>query len=175
MIHRYLCPKCDQNSITMNNMTRHLNAVHSDSRDFKCQDCPATFTRKGHLTAHINSHHTADIQCRHCPKILRDMRTLKQHYRNMHRDITPFPRYIYDTDKLEKAEIRVSIPTQYDLYSMSSRLLKQKCQAFHLSQEGTKNEQIERLQQYIRDKIHPETPKSLGWYSDHVDANGFKV
>ena len=45
-------PKCDHKALSLNDLEKHMKAVHSGIRDFKCSDCKFKSSLKGYLNKH---------------------------------------------------------------------------------------------------------------------------
>ena len=51
-----VCPTCGNVFSTKFSLTRHENQVHKSVKDYKCEQCNATFCRKEKLNLHLQGH-----------------------------------------------------------------------------------------------------------------------
>ncbi|XP_065200286.1 transcriptional repressor CTCFL-like [Planococcus citri] len=79
----YECDICHSRFTQSNSLKAH-KLIHSDENDkpvFKCDQCPATCSRKTDLRIHVQKLHTSDrlFNCRRCGKNFPDRYTYKMH------------------------------------------------------------------------------------------------
>ena len=67
-------------------MKTHINAVHNDQKDHKCDSCRKLFTNAGNLKNHINTVHNGqkDHKCDSCGKAFSQAGNLKKHINSVH-------------------------------------------------------------------------------------------
>ena len=67
MMQDYQCyyEECQQRFTSKYNLARHINTVHLEIRDFKCNECFKRLSSKASLREHRNSHlKIKDLKCR---------------------------------------------------------------------------------------------------------------
>lgn len=74
---RVKCPDCGKDFSRRENMLVHQKQSHSDNaQSFKCDECPAEFTRKFYLKKHKQKgKHYIELLCKYCDQII----TFKSH------------------------------------------------------------------------------------------------
>ena len=84
-----LCPYSTKNIKKYNCkavIIRHYKAVHTNIRDYKCDQCPKEFTQKGHLDNHRKVVHEGlkDHKCDQCGHLFSQKKSLKNHKKAVH-------------------------------------------------------------------------------------------
>ena len=65
------CDICEKQFLYEGNLTRHRKNVHGGQRDFKCEECPAKFTRREDLRNHVREgKHYQEEYCKYCKQTL---------------------------------------------------------------------------------------------------------
>lgn len=88
------CPICNKLFTFKHSLDRHMNAVHEDKRDFKCEveNCERAFRSKYELNQHRNKIHQEmknfeQISCDVCDKICSSRKNLYAHKKYVHEGI----------------------------------------------------------------------------------------
>ena len=79
--YTFSCQICDKSIMFKSNLERHMKEVHGCEK-YKCEKCPATYTRKYELENHIsNGWHFFEYQCNFCNQtlIFKNMSSLIDH------------------------------------------------------------------------------------------------
>ena len=120
------------------------------SEQYKCDDCEKTFSQKGYLKQHMNTHTGAPRkQCKYCDKDFSDKSHLHRHVKKCH----PTPKVIENTQGfivLEKSPDRNPV-----------KELKPKNKDFNCETCDFKTKRKYNLEVHIRNK-HEGTPKKQG-------------
>ena len=69
------------------NLEDHLNRVHVELKDFKCDVCEKTFFKFGDFRDHFKSNHlhqASELTCNICEKPFDKSQFLKCHIKNFH-------------------------------------------------------------------------------------------
>ena len=75
-----VCPTCGDVFSTKFSLTRHENQVHKSVKDYKCEQCNATFCRKEKLNLHLQGHAgEKPFQCDTCSKKYLHKKSLANH------------------------------------------------------------------------------------------------
>jgi uncharacterized C2H2 Zn-finger protein len=92
---------CDKAFGTKGNLKRHLNAVHLEKKEFKCDHCDMVFAQKAHLADHVNRIHKniKSYSCELCNYTSCTTRDLKGHSIRRH---NPTKAHRHDLDALIK-------------------------------------------------------------------------
>ena len=84
----YQCEICLKSFGKSAHRRRHINTVHSNQRDHKCEYCEMDFKHKDHLTAHKKFKHGEYIEQKHkcdkCEKSYKSEVNLESHLRIVH-------------------------------------------------------------------------------------------
>ena len=66
---------------------RHINSVHEDQKNYKCDLCDKAFTQIWNLKTHINSVHEGlkNHKCDLCDKNFSEAGNLKKHIKSVHK------------------------------------------------------------------------------------------
>lgn len=65
------CDKCQKEFKCPSKFDRHFREVHQKLKKFLCNECPATFSRREHLSKHIfNAHMDSKFQCHICSEYI---------------------------------------------------------------------------------------------------------
>ncbi|KAI8478063.1 hypothetical protein Bbelb_442040 [Branchiostoma belcheri] len=80
------CTDCDRIFPNMPSLERHVMTGHgSESREFKCDQCPKSFNWKSNLIRHQMSHDEQKrFPCENCDKVFTDPSNLQRHIRSQH-------------------------------------------------------------------------------------------
>ena len=52
---KHECSMCDKKFSTKGSLTRHINDVHNERKEFRCPKCPLKFARQETLDRHVKS------------------------------------------------------------------------------------------------------------------------
>ena len=87
-------------------MKKHLQNVHTESKDHKCKVCGKAFTSTAYLKGHMIVHSGKTVSCAVCSKVLKNNRCLVSHMRILHQDTESDKEWecnqCYKTFKFEK-------------------------------------------------------------------------
>ncbi|XP_035696884.1 histone-lysine N-methyltransferase MECOM-like isoform X2 [Branchiostoma floridae] len=80
------CTDCDRIFPNMPSLERHVMTGHgSETREFKCDQCPKSFNWKSNLIRHQMSHDEQKrFPCENCDKVFTDPSNLQRHIRSQH-------------------------------------------------------------------------------------------
>ena len=81
----YPCDQCDATYHVRMSMLNHKRLKHGDAKQFNCEHCVYTTTKKDHLQQHVRSQHEKVKEiCETCGKNFTDKPTLNRHVRQFH-------------------------------------------------------------------------------------------
>lgn len=88
---RYICgaPNCRYLTINELMLQTHLNALHSDAKEYKCPHCPAVHVFSGQLNAakvleHLKLHDKELYRCSTCQLFLNNQKEINRHVSEKH-------------------------------------------------------------------------------------------
>ncbi|XP_049733632.1 histone-lysine N-methyltransferase PRDM16 isoform X2 [Elephas maximus indicus] len=76
------CKDCER--MFPNNLEQHM-IIHTEEREYKCDQCPKAFNWKSNLIRHQMSHDSGKrFECENCVKVFTDPSNLQRHIRSQH-------------------------------------------------------------------------------------------
>ena len=80
-----MCDECDASYPVRKSLTNHKRLKHGDAKQFNCEKCVYTTTRKENLQQHVKSvHEKVKVICETCGKNFSDKSNLNKHVRQLH-------------------------------------------------------------------------------------------
>lgn len=75
------CPfkSCENGYITENRLVKHLQEIHGDKIEFKCQECAMIFKSKYKLDDHMVDHRKFNVPCQFCRSNFEDNASFNKH------------------------------------------------------------------------------------------------
>ncbi|RZF40011.1 hypothetical protein LSTR_LSTR002414 [Laodelphax striatellus] len=86
---RFICEKCGNVFCSRNQLTEHLNYIHSDERNFSCEKCGQTFKAANVLNRHMACHSDEKNHQCHCGQAYKLKSNLRRHQMVAHGCVTP--------------------------------------------------------------------------------------
>ncbi|XP_039287911.1 zinc finger protein 546 [Nilaparvata lugens] len=86
---RFVCEKCGNVFGSRNQLTEHLNYIHSDERNFSCEKCGQTFKAVNVLNRHMACHSNEKNHKCHCGQAYKLKSNLRRHQLQAHGSATP--------------------------------------------------------------------------------------
>uniref|UniRef100_H3D347 Si:ch211-263k4.2 n=1 Tax=Tetraodon nigroviridis TaxID=99883 RepID=H3D347_TETNG len=78
------CEKIFPNEYSLSSLGQHM-IVHTEEREYKCDQCPKAFNWKSNLIRHQMSHDSGKrFECENCDKVFTDPSNLQRHIRSQH-------------------------------------------------------------------------------------------
>ena len=113
-------------------------SLRSSSKEFKCQECTASFYAKENLNQHIDGYHRKlkPYLCEYCKKAFTIKDNLKRHIKFAHQNLKPH-NGIYDDENSEKPQAKKSLRSSLKKFKCDE------CTAYFYGKEGL-NRHIDR-------------------------------
>ena len=82
----YLCESCPYSTAYKFNLTKHVNALHTKEKLYKCHLCDYSAFHSSLLNLHKKKEHCRDLSCKECNFKAKDLKLLVSHIKEAHKE-----------------------------------------------------------------------------------------